>query len=403
VSSVPWEQNAAFIQKKEFILDPDWHSGSYYVQESNSMFLGYILEQINIKDKKIIVLDACAAPGGKSTHILDKINSDSVLIANEMLPKRNAILKENIIRWGNPNVIITQNDTENFKSLDNFFDLILVDAPCSGEGLLRKKPELAVEFTPENIEKCTVRQKEILDNLIGCVKENGFLIYSTCTFQTCENEAQIQYLLENGFELVPIDISAFPEITKGKIEQTFYFTFEQTKGSGFFIACLRKKNISTSETHRHQDFSNRNKITEIKFKDAEKWIDNYKDFDFYTFKNSFYCFPEKHTYILERLQQHLYITYFGVETGELKKDIFIPAHALALSNIINKNLNKIEIDKNNALQYLRKQDVPLENIRHKNNLGWTLLTYNHQNLGWVKILQDRINNYLPNHWRILQR
>ncbi len=400
--NVPWEKSAIFIEQKEFILDPDWHAGAYYVQESNSMFLGYILEQIQVQKNVQIVLDACAAPGGKSTHILDKISKDSLLIANEILPKRNSILRENLIRWGNPNIIVTQNDTKDFKSLYNYFDLVVLDAPCSGEGLLRKKPELAVEFTPENIEKCAIRQKEIIDNLKNTIKQNGYLIYSTCTFQTCENEDQVQYLLDNGFEIVPIDIAQFPEITIGKIPHTYYFTFEKTKGSGFFIACLKKISTTQNIPSNYYDFSRKNQIFDIQFKEAEKWIKNSSTFKYFTFKNNIFGFPKTFVSTLNIIQTHLYITYFGIEIGELKKDIFIPAHNLALSNYIHPDLSTIEINKPTALQFLRKQNIQKETINTLNISGWALFSYNKHHLGWVKILQDRINNYLPNNWRILK-
>lgn len=398
---VPWEKNGTFIEKKEFYLDPNWHSGTYYVQESNSMFLGYILEQLNVKEKNLTILDACAAPGGKSTSILSKISEDSVLISNEILPKRNAILRENLIRWGNSNCIITQNDTKNFKSLNNYFDIIVIDAPCSGEGLLRKHPELAHEFTPENIQKCAIRQTEILDNLIHSVKDNGYIIYSTCTFQQIENEEQIKYLLNNNFNLVDIDISAFPEIQTGKLPHTFYFNFENTKGSGFFIACLQKKSNSQNQPI-HFTTKERNRIELTKFNQADKWIENYTQYNFYNFKNSLYVFPKKISSVLEDINPFLNITNLGVEIGELKKDIFIPAHALALSKIKNKSIPYLSVDLDIALKYLRKQDIELSNFNSEIEGGWYLLNYENNAIGWIKVLPNRINNYLPNNWRILK-
>jgi NOL1/NOP2/fmu family ribosome biogenesis protein len=401
---IAWEQNATYIEKQEFILEPAWHAGCYYVQESSSMFLGHILEQIKIKDKNIIALDACAAPGGKSTHLLDKLNENSILIANELIPKRNAILKENIIRWGNANTIITQSETKYFENLKNFFDLVLVDAPCSGEGLFKKKPDARNEWSQEHVVKCAIRQREILQHLIPVVKENGYLIYSTCTFQESENEEQIRFLLENGFELVEIDVTHFNEISIGKIENTFRFELEKVKGSGFFIACLQKKTqqqINSACIY----YNINNKIEKYKFNFLDNWVGNSDTYNCYTFKNLLYAFPIQFSPVLDRIKNNLYITYFGVELGELKKEIFIPAHALALSIVVSKQIPNINVDKEVAIQFLKKQDIALDSIDDKNEvkLGWNLIQYKNNNLGWIKILQHRINNYLPNHWRILKR
>jgi NOL1/NOP2/fmu family ribosome biogenesis protein len=401
---IAWEQNATYVEKQEFILEPAWHAGCYYVQESSSIFLGYILEQIKIKDKNIIALDACAAPGGKSTHLLDKLNENSILIANEVIPKRNAILKENIIRWGYDNTIITQSETKYFQNLINFFDVVLVDAPCSGEGLFKKNPDARNEWSEEHVVKCTIRQREILQHLIPVVKENGYLIYSTCTFQESENEAQIKFLLENGFELVEIDVTHFNEISIGKIENTFRFELEKVKGSGFFIACLQKK----TQQHVNSNYINyniNNKIEKYKYNYLHNWVENSDKYNCYTFKNLLYAFPIQFTPVLEMIKNNLYITYFGVELGELKKEILIPAHALALSIIVSKQIPNINVDKEVAVQFLKKQDIALDSIDDKNEvkLGWNLIQYKNNNLGWIKILQQRINNYLPNHWRILKR
>ena len=152
----------------------------------------------------------------------------------------------------------------------------------------------------------------------------------------------------------------------------------------------------------YYDFSRKNQIFDIQFKEAEKWIKNSSTFKYFTFKNNIFGFPKTFVSTLNIIQTHLYITYFGIEIGELKKDIFIPAHNLALSNYIHPDLSTIEINKPTALQFLRKQNIQKETINTLNISGWALFSYNKHHLGWVKILQDRINNYLPNNWRILK-
>ncbi|HNL84922.1 MAG TPA: RNA methyltransferase [Chitinophagales bacterium] len=406
LSNIPWEKNAyQYEGQMTFITDPLWHGGAYYVQESSSMFLGYMLNQLLdsglIKKQGCKILDLCAAPGGKSTHVLDLFSNENLLIANELIPKRNTILRENLIRWGKTNYIVTQNYPEDFYMLEQYFDLLLIDAPCSGEGLFRKTPDAKNEWSEENVEICAVRQRNILQNSISLVKDDGILIYSTCTFQEKENEDQINWLLDNGFELIPFDISSFPEITEGKLQNTFRFTFEKVKGSGFFIACLRKVKkinhpiISKVNSIRKIDFPEK-----FDFQDASNWIKNASEFNFYITKNKVIAFYKTFSVDLNLLfYSGLQITSFGTEIGELKKEIFIPFHALALSDIIRDDMPSIKLDKENALQYLRKNEMNIEVSDFQ--LGWALVQFEGINLGWVKVLQSRINNYLPNSFRIL--
>lgn len=400
-NQVAWENAATYINKLDFILEPEWHAGSYYVQESSSMFLGYILEQISVEKQDVIALDLCAAPGGKSTHILDKLNKNSILISNELVPKRNAILKENLIRWGNSNVIVTQNETKYFNSFNQFFDVVVVDAPCSGEGLFKRNPDAMKEWSEENVAMCATRQREILQHIIPAIREDGYLIYSTCTFQQCENEDQISFLLQNGFELVDIDASTFEEISSGSIKNTFRFELEKVKGSGFFIACLRKIKSSNNYSINQTNKIFYNKIETIQFKNLGEWIENSEQYNTYSFKENLYIINKKFDSILYAIKNNLYITYFGVEIGILKKDIFIPAHALALSTVINKSIDKVEVDKKIAVNYLKKNEIQLEYNKQKST--WCIIQHVQLNLGWIKILQNRVNNYLPNHWRILKQ
>ncbi len=406
LSNIPWEQNAHQYDKQiSFITDPHWHGGAYYVQESSSMFLGYMINQVLdrglLKQTGCKILDLCAAPGGKTTHVLDLFSEENLLVANEIVPKRNSTLRENLTRWGNTNYIVTQNYPEDFCALEQYFDLLIIDAPCSGEGLFRKSPEAKNEWSEENVEMCAVRQSNILQNSISLLKDNGILIYSTCTFQERENEAQISWLLENGFELIPFDISLFTEITEGKLQNTFRFTLEKVMGSGLFIACLCKINNinhpikSKTNTIRKTHFPEK-----FEFQDAFKWIKKASEFNFYIIKNKLYAFFKHFDTDLNLLfNSGLNITSFGTEIGEMKKELFIPSHALALSAIVRDDLPSIELDKDSALQYLRKNEMNIDASDFQ--LGWALVQYEGINLGWVKVLQSRINNYLPKSFRIL--
>lgn len=404
-SVIPWEKNAVQLNESPpFYLDPNWHAGAYYVQESSSMFLGHVIRQLINRNEYAVnglkILDLCAAPGGKSTLILDVIPENALLVSNEILPKRNAILRENLIRWGKPNMIITQNDADDFSELENYFDIVVIDAPCSGEGLFRKDKDAIKEWNTENIRMCARRQQDILRSVISCVRENGYIVYSTCTFEPAENEDQIKWLLEHGFESVSFDITSFPEITAGSIPNTYHFYPHKTAGSGFFIACLKK--VRSSKCKVQSETSKRKpslSVNEIKNTEIENWIEDTANYSILQTPYAIHVFPRSLVNELYYLNQHLHITYFGIEAGELKKDIFIPAHALALSLLVKKDFPSIEVDKENALLFLRR--TPLLISPQGETLGWKVIKYDGLNLGWVKVLKDRINNYLPNNWRIL--
>ncbi|MGI8893198.1 MAG: methyltransferase RsmF C-terminal domain-like protein, partial [Bacteroidia bacterium] len=202
---VPWCDTGFYLPVRPvFTLDPSFHAGAYYVQEASSMFLEQAIKQITKKEEPVKVLDISAAPGGKSTHLLSLLPKNSLLVANEVIRSRAGILKENIIKWGVPNVIVTSSDPERFSDLKSFFDIILVDAPCSGEGLFRKDANAIKEWSQENVNLCHQRQKRILNNVWTALRPGGYLIYSTCTYQTKENENQlIKFVHENNAETVP--------------------------------------------------------------------------------------------------------------------------------------------------------------------------------------------------------
>ena len=212
---VSWCESAYYLKSRPvFTLDPCLHSGTYYVQEASSMFLYHIFGQI-LPAHPVRVLDLCAAPGGKSTLIASRLSSGSLLVANEVIRSRAGILKENMIKWGTSHVVVTNNDPADFHHLKGAFDIIVVDAPCSGEGMFRKDPGAIQEWNESNLQLCSERQQRILADIWPCLKPGGFLVYSTCTYNPGENEAILERLIRKygarSIEIAPL----FPGIVPG--------------------------------------------------------------------------------------------------------------------------------------------------------------------------------------------
>ena len=221
-----------------FTIDPFIHSGVYYVQESSSMFLEQAIRQLDVKSG-VKVLDLCAAPGGKSTHLASLISEDSLLVSNDVIRARGQILSENLKKWGNANVVVTNNDPHDFQRLPQFFDVIVVDAPCSGEGLFRRDESAILEWSTDNAQLCAQRQQRILADIWPSLKDGGVLIYSTCTFNPAENEDNIMWLNQFAdIEPVPLHISDSwgITITDSGGFPCYRFYPHKVSGEGFFMA-----------------------------------------------------------------------------------------------------------------------------------------------------------------------
>ncbi len=188
-NKVPWSSHGYYLNERpSFTMDPFFHAGLYYVQEASSMFLEEVIKQTVDLSKPLRILDLCAAPGGKTTLIQSLINTKSLLVANEVIKSRVNIATENIIKWGTDNVIVTNNDPKDFLRLENYFDVIVVDAPCSGSGLFRKDNNAINEWSEENVILCNQRQQRISADVMPSLKQNGILIYSTCSYSKEEDE-----------------------------------------------------------------------------------------------------------------------------------------------------------------------------------------------------------------------
>ncbi len=401
---VPWSSHGYYLSERpSFTLDPLFHAGTYYVQEASSMFLEEALRQTADLKKPLRVLDLCAAPGGKSTLIQSLISNKSLLVSNEVIKARVNILSENITKWGTENVIVTNNDPKDFSRLENYFDVVVVDAPCSGSGLFRKDPEAITEWSEKNVMLCNQRQQRILADIMPALKQDGILIYSTCSYSKEEDEEILDWLIGNfeftSIRLQLIDYWNIIETVSDKNNAYGYrFYPDKLKGEGFFIAAFRKKEGDAFHfpKTKKQNFEKLSKAEEIL---AREWIKNDADPTLIKNENLVYAIPENVLNDLNFLKSNLYIKKAGVLLGKITPHELIPEHELALSNLIGSTTLCIELSKEQALSYLRKQEIKID-TDHK---GWCTVKYQNQNLGWIKILQNRVNNYYPSEWRIKKR
>ena len=205
---VPWSQQGYYLSTRPaFTFDPRFHAGAYYVQEAASMFLNRVISQYI--HTPVRYLDLCAAPGGKSTDAIASLPAGSLVVSNEVIPNRANILAENIIKWGSPFSIISRNEAADFASFEAYFDVIAADVPCSGEGMFRKDPDAVAEWSPANVGRCADRQRQILSDVWDALRPGGMLIYSTCTYNTEENEEIVFFLMEQ-FGAIPLSVDTDP-------------------------------------------------------------------------------------------------------------------------------------------------------------------------------------------------
>ena len=348
-SPVPWASNAYYLSTRPvFTLDPLFHAGCYYVQEASSMFLEHFVKnyiQVPVKS-----LDLCAAPGGKSTHLSAILPEGSLLVANEVIRSRADILSENLIKWGNPNTIVTNNHPKDIGKVETFFDLIVCDLPCSGEGMFRKDPVAISEWSVNNVKRCAERQKQIINDIFPALKPGGIMIYSTCTYNREENEDNIDWICK--------------EFDMKLLEEPHRFMPHKTKGEGFFIAGMRRR----GEGH------------EVKGERYKVKGENRKNHSPLTFNLS----PLK-------------IIFPGIVLEEGKE--MIPTQALAMSTTLQQNaFPRWDLDKETALKYLRRE--ALYNISQAVPLGYVIVTYRNRPLGFIKNIGNRANNLYPQEWRI---
>ena len=384
--------------RPEFALDPLFHAGAYYVQEASSMYLERIMplmaEMRQARpDGAFKVLDLCAAPGGKTTHLLSMLREipGSFLVSNEVIRTRAAVLCENVSKWGAANVVVTNNDPADFAALPGYFDVMVVDAPCSGEGMFRKDPEAVAQWSEDNVRLCAARQRRILSDVLPALRPGGLLVYSTCTFNHYEDEDNVAWLAsEYGFEV---------------LEQRHFYPGDDMAGEGFFFSLLRRGGGGDMPVFGNASKSRGGRSGGSAVYRPFGSLDWVRDgFTVYRKGAMLKAFPGQVAEAMQafELSSGLRVMMSGSAVAEVKdgskgKLLVLPQYSLIQSR---GSLSEIEVPLETALACLRLGPVVLRDAP----AGYVVLIYSSETVpfGLVKNLGSRCNNLLPSSIRLRQ-
>ncbi len=388
-TSVPWNPNGRYlVERPSFVSDPHYHGGSYYSQEASSMLVHAILERLPLPEATL-GLDLCAAPGGKSIVLLESIGEAGFLISNEVIKARSRILIENLRKWGRANWLPASAHPSSWSRFQDLFDLILVDAPCSGEGMFRKEPKALSEWSEDNVRFCAQRQASILSDIYPCLKNGGFMIYSTCTYSEDENEQRSKQLEEIG--LRPFALTLPEDWGFTPVGSNAYQAYpHKVKGEGFFLSVFVKGEPNTMELEKKS--KNETELIEPMSITVPEGFRVEVEGERSMMKSS--RFEDQIATLLEGrilLQE-------GLELGRYKGKDFIPSHDLAMSGLVN-GIEHVALDHGRAIKYLRRETFPLDIEKD----GWYLMAYEGTILGWAKIAAGRMKNHYPKEWMIRKR
>lgn len=408
--AVPWSADGYTLpERPAFTLDPAFHAGVYYVQEASSQFAGYILSQAvggRAQCEGLRVLDVCAAPGGKSTHYASLVGEHGLVVANEINRSRAAVLADNARKWGLGNMVVTCNDSAHLGDYEEWFDVVAIDAPCSGEGMFRKSEEACEQWSEANVKMCAERQWEIVENVFDTLRPGGVLIYSTCTFNRDEDEALVQRICDEWGEAIEpaqeVDVADEWGAVVGRVGafQTFRFFPHRVKGEGMFMAVARKAGVPTSR--RRMPKARREVIAAVEKRSEQelsRWVKEPKRMRFFSAGDTIYACWAEHYDEIKALSSRLAVIYSGVALGQIFKGKLKPDGALAFYVGLNRDaVATAELSLDEALQFLRKLDMSAEPFVE----GVNMVLYKGLPLGFVKRVGGRVNNMYPASLRILK-
>lgn len=431
MTPVGWCDSGFYLEERPlFTLDPLLHAGAYYVQDPSSMIHQQIVARIlrlpdmqerltHADEMPLRVLDLCAAPGGKSTAIINALPDRSLMVSNEIDRQRCGILRENLEKWGYPEIIISNSDAASLGKAANIFDIIAVDAPCSGEGMMRKDADALTQWTPGLTESCARLQREILSDILPALRPGGYLIYSTCTFNTLENEENVKWLMEQwGMSAVALPMTGTETVLPSLDPDVPALRFmpHATRGEGLFAAILRMPGDELpaalpklGDRKMAKGKKGRN-ATPVKGKTDKsrqpenpgEWLDmphpplihEYGD-------KAFALSPQLAALDLLLRKNGVRVVEAGVPVAEIKGDLRLPAPELPLSLAFHKDaFPSVELSRDEALAYLRREPLTLPPSAPR---GFITVNYLGLPLGLLKNIGSRTNNLYPQNWRIRTR
>lgn len=395
--AVPWCPTAYILpERPEFTLDPLFHAGAYYVQDPSSAVHYTIVKRLTEEGRPMRVLDLCAAPGGKATAALSALPEGSLLVANEVMPQRAAALAENTAKWGHPAVAVTSAPAGRFALLGSLFDLIILDAPCSGEGMMRKEPVAVSQWSERLVESCAALQREIADNALRALRPGGVLLYSTCTFSRQENEEMVRHLVEQyGMESIGLGLERYGVPRGWSDEYCYRFMPHRTRGEGLFVAALRLPGDAPSAPL--PKLGKRGKP--LAPKGLPQWLAGQESYTPIEAAGGVSMLAPGLAAAVERLQDaRIRILRAGVPLGTPKGRDFVPAPELALSAALRHDaFPDVPLGREDALRYLRRDAVALPPSAPR---GFVTASYGALRLGFLKNIGNRANNLFPDRWKI---
>lgn len=410
--TVPWSSGSGFYlcRRPNFTLLPALHQGLLYVQDASSMCVSHIIAALaaQLGGGALRLLDACAAPGGKTLCAADALPAGSLVVANEYDFRRAEILRENVIKWGLPSAVVSRGDTARFRRLPEAFDIVCVDAPCSGEGMMRKDATARSQWSPALVRECAARQDEILGNIWEALRPGGYLVYSTCTFNAVENEQLIsRFAADNGAESIDTGLTEFPGVLPALKDypgiMAARFLPSRVRGEGIFVSILRKPGTHIPSvndlpaTHRTSRKDRRQNAPRTDLRSYAAQITDPSAI-LEASGDSVRALPASHANFIHTLEKELQTIHAGVELATIKGRDAIPSHTLAMSRILSPAaFPTAEISLADTLSYLRREAITLEAGTPR---GYLLLTHGGHPLGFVKNLGSRANNLYPTPWRI---
>ncbi len=391
---VPWCSQGFYLDDRPaFTFDTDWHTGRYYVQDASSMFIAHVIR--HLVHEPVRYLDLCAAPGGKTTAAIQALPPHSMVVANEIVPPRARVLADNVIRWGHPCCAVTSNTPAQVGKLTNFFDVIAADVPCSGEGMMRKDDEAVAQWSPQLVEQCAQRQREILTDVWNALRPGGLLIYSTCTYNRQENEDIADFIV-NELGATSLDVPVEPSWNIhpaiGNECHCYRFMPHRVDGEGLFMAAFRKDGDAPRQDLRIKE-KNTKKADEI----GKNWLSSPDEYVIEQQGDLSIAVPQDIRREVTALRATLNVLHAGVELATVMGRKTVPHPALAMSTARgDKAFPVCEVDYPTALRYLRGESISVDGPR-----GYVLVAHRGAVLGFANNLGNRANNLYPKSQRIL--